>query len=84
MFMIVIVAGLTFVMASQFVSRSSALRWSLGILLGGLLAYNILAFGIFGISNWLLRSGLVGVAVVTLIGQALGFAGGWFWSRGKK
>ncbi|MBL8050995.1 MAG: hypothetical protein JNM46_07210, partial [Anaerolineales bacterium] len=84
MFMIVIVAGLVFVIASQFVTRSSALRWSLGILLGGLFAYNLLAFGIFGISNWLLETGLVGVAMVTLIGQALGFMGGWFWSRTKR
>ncbi|MBL8091509.1 MAG: hypothetical protein KF758_14205 [Anaerolineales bacterium] len=84
MFMIVIVAGLTFFVASQFTQRASAIRWSLGILLGGLLAYNVLAFGIFGISTWLLKTGLVGVVSATLIGQALGFASGWFWSRGKR
>jgi len=84
MFMIVIVAGLTFFVASQFTQRASAIRWSLGILLGGLLAYNVLAFGIFGISTWLLETGLVGVVSATLIGQALGFASGWFWSRGKR
>ncbi|HCR69934.1 MAG TPA: hypothetical protein DIW23_00690 [Anaerolineae bacterium] len=84
MFMIVIVAGLVFVIASQFVARSFALRWALGILLGGLLAYNILAFGVFGISTWLIENSIGGVAMVTLIGQTLGFIGGWFWSRGKK
>jgi beta-N-acetylhexosaminidase len=84
MFMIVMVAGLVFVIASQFVTRSFALRWALGILLGGLLAYNALAFGVFGISSWLIKNGIGGVAMLTLIGQALGFIGGWFWSRGKK
>ncbi len=84
MFMIVIVAGLTFVIASQFATRTSALRWSLGISLGGLLAYNILAFGIFGTPNWLIQNGIGGVAVMTLMGQTIGFIGGWFWSRAKK
>ncbi|MFN3492765.1 MAG: hypothetical protein ACK40V_11165, partial [Anaerolineales bacterium] len=84
MFMIMMITGLTFFVSSQFTQRASAIRWSLGILLGGLLAYNVLAFGIFGISTWLLKTGLAGVVSATLIGQALGFAGGWFWSRGKR
>lgn len=84
MFMIIITAGLVLAFASQFIPRSFALRWALGILLGGLLAYNILAFGAFGISSWLIENGLAGVTMATLIGQALGFIGGWFWSRQKK
>jgi beta-N-acetylhexosaminidase len=84
MFMILIVAGLVFFIATQLTARAFALRWSLGILLGGLFAYNLLAFGVFGISNWLIEASISGVAIVTLLGQLLGFVGGWFWARGKK
>lgn len=65
----------------QIVSRRQAVRWSLGILLGGLLAYNALSFGLFGLGEWLLNAGLSGVVVFTLAGELIGFAGGWLWSR---
>ncbi|NJN79392.1 MAG: hypothetical protein HC797_02365 [Anaerolineales bacterium] len=84
MFMIVMIAGLVFFVATQFIQRSPALRWSLGILLGGLLAYNSLALGLFGISDWLINRGIIGVTMVTFTGQALGFLAGWLWSRAKR
>jgi hypothetical protein len=59
----------------------SAFRWALGISVGGLLAYNYLALGMFGIVNWLALSGLGGVLLVVLIGELLGFAAGWAWSK---
>lgn len=65
----------------QIASRRLAVRWSLGILLGGLLAYNALSFGLFGLGEWLLNAGLSGVVVFTLAGELIGFAGGWLWSR---
>lgn len=77
-------AGATYGISSQFVRRPSALRWSLGILLGGLIGYNLLVFGIFGAETWLNESGLSGVLIFTLVGQALGFMGGWLWSRVEK
>lgn len=61
--------------------QRSAFRWALGIALGGLVAYNYLAFGLFGIMNWLILSGLSGVMIFVLLGQLLGFAAGWVWSR---
>ena len=79
-----LVSGVMYAIASQFVRQPSPLRWSLGILLGGLIAYNILVFGILGIKDWLAEAGLSGVIVFVLIGQALGFIGGWLWSRSKK
>jgi beta-N-acetylhexosaminidase len=59
----------------------SAFRWTLGIALGGLAAYNYLAFGLFGIVDWLTVSGLPGVITFLFAGEVLGFAAGWAWSK---
>ncbi len=66
---------------SRITNRRSALRWTLGIALGGLAAYNYLAFGLFGIVNWLIASGISGVIIFVFLGELLGFAAGWVWSR---
>ena len=62
-------------------SCRSAFRWALGIVLGGLVAYNYLVFGLFGIMSWLVASGLSGVIIFVFMGELLGFAAGWVWSR---
>jgi hypothetical protein len=77
-------AGALFAIASQFVVRRTALRLALGTLLGGLLAYNLLAFGFFDLDGWLAEIGMPGVLVATIIGQAIGLGGGWVWSRSVK
>jgi beta-N-acetylhexosaminidase len=59
----------------------SAFRWTLGIALGGLAAYNYLIFGLFGILNWLTVSGLPGVIVFLFAGEVFGFTAGWAWSK---
>jgi hypothetical protein len=59
----------------------SAFRWTLGIALGGLAAYNYLAFGLFGIVDWLTVSGLPGLITFLFAGEVLGFAAGWAWSK---
>jgi beta-N-acetylhexosaminidase len=68
-------------MGVRITSRRSAFRWALGIALGGLAAYNYLIFGLFGIMSWLSASGLPGVIMFVFLGEALGFAAGWAWSR---
>ncbi|HNH06208.1 MAG TPA: glycoside hydrolase family 3 N-terminal domain-containing protein [Anaerolineales bacterium] len=65
----------------RIIDRHSALRWSLGIALGGLLAYNYLAFGLFNSMSWLTVSGLSGVVLFVFIGELMGFVAGWVWSR---
>jgi len=62
-------------------SRRAALRWALSIALGGLAAYNYLILGLFGIVNWLTASGLPGAITIVLMGELIGFVGGWFWSK---
>ena len=84
MLLIILGAGVMYGISSRFVKRTSALRWSLGILLGGLLAYNLLAFGVFNLTSWLTQSGITGIIYWTLSGQLLGFVGGWFWSHTGK
>jgi beta-N-acetylhexosaminidase len=68
-------------MGVRVASRRSAFRWALGIALGGLAAYNYLIFGLFGIMGWLITSGLSGVIVFVFMGELIGFAAGWVWSR---
>lgn len=62
-------------------SRRPALRWTLGILLGGLLAYNFLSLGLFSITNWMINSSISGVITFVILGELIGFVGGWLWSR---
>jgi predicted lipid-binding transport protein (Tim44 family) len=66
---------------SRIANRRSAFRWSLGIALGGLAAYNYLAFGLFGIVNWLITSGISGLITFVTLGELIGFVVGWIWSR---
>jgi hypothetical protein len=70
-----------FGMGNRMVSRRSAFRWALGIALGGLAAYNYLIFGMFGIMSWLIVNGLSGVIVFIFMGELIGFAAGWAWSK---
>ena len=68
---------------SRITERRSAIRWALGIALGGLSAYNLFAFGLFGSTTWLVASGISGLIAFIFVGELLGFAAGWAWSRRK-
>ncbi len=74
-------ATLAFFGGSRLTDPRSALRWALGLSIGGLLAYNYLALGLFGIFGWLSSSGLGGVLLFVFVGELLGLAAGWAWSR---
>jgi hypothetical protein len=71
--------GLTYWLASQMVDLRWTVRWSLLVLAGGLLAYNYLVLGFPGGGIWLDGRGLPAFLQAVLIGQAVGFAIGWFW-----
>jgi len=81
MFFITLSIWVAYSMGIRIANRRSAFRWALGIALGGLLAYNYLVFGMFGVMNWLIASGLSGVIIFVFMGELLGFAAGWAWSR---
>ncbi|HMV30161.1 MAG TPA: hypothetical protein PKE23_12290, partial [Anaerolineales bacterium] len=84
MLFVLLGSGALYVIASRFTKRMIATRWSLGMLLGGLFVYNLMAFGFFDLPSWLLEAGISGVLYATLTGQLLGFAAGWAWSRLEK
>ena len=46
-------------------------------------AYNFLAFGIFGVSSWLITRGISGVIAVIFIGELVGFIAGLLWAQRK-
>ncbi|MEN4011019.1 MAG: glycoside hydrolase family 3 N-terminal domain-containing protein [Bellilinea sp.] len=54
-------------------------RWGLMAILGGLVAYNILASGWFVPINALYTAGKWGVVVVSLVGVLTGWLAGWIW-----
>jgi len=81
MLVTVLIGLVAFFGASRLMQRRSAWRVTLGILLGGLLAYNMLTFGLFGIPTILPVVGLSGVIRFTIVGTLFGFMGGWLWSR---
>ncbi len=58
----------------------TGLRWALCILLGGLLAYNYLALGLPGSSNWLLERGVFGILLFTFLGEVSGLIIAWIWT----
>lgn len=81
MLVILLSAWSAYQLTAAAASRRFARRWALGILLGGLLAYNLLALGLFGITKWIVNSGVAGVVIFVILGELIGFVGGWFWSR---
>ncbi|MCP4140211.1 MAG: hypothetical protein GY755_07965 [Chloroflexi bacterium] len=73
-------AWLAFIMGKQIESTRWGLRWALSTLLGGLVAYNYLSFG-FPIAEPIITSGVSGVIIFVLFGEALGWLAGWVWLR---
>ncbi|MBK8780276.1 MAG: hypothetical protein IPO22_00395 [Anaerolineales bacterium] len=81
MLVILFSVGVAYMVTIRVTNRRSAFRWTLGILLGGLLSYNFLSLGLFGITNWMINSSVSGVVIFVILGELLGFVGGWIWSR---
>jgi beta-N-acetylhexosaminidase len=75
-------AVLTFWAMSQLISRRWGLRWALCVGLGGLAAYNYLALGLPGATDWVASSsGAFGVLLLTFVGEVIGSLGAWVWMR---
>jgi beta-N-acetylhexosaminidase len=75
-------AALIFWAVSRIVSTRWGLRWALCVFLGGLLAYNYLALGFPGATDWIADSaGAFGVLVLTFAGELMGALGAWIWMQ---
>lgn len=75
-------AVLMFWAVSRIVSPRWGLRWALCVSLGGLLAYNYLALGFPGATDWIASSaGAFGVLMLTFAGEVIGSLGAWIWMR---
>jgi len=72
---------LSYGIGSRITENRAAIRCALGIALGGLLAYALLAFGLFGSTSWLVISGISGLIVFIFAGEFLGFIAGWVWAQ---
>jgi beta-N-acetylhexosaminidase len=82
--MIALVGGaiLMYWAVSRLTSPRWGLRWALCVFLGGLLAYNYLALGFPGATEWIATSaGEFGVLILTFAGQLIGSLGAWVWMQ---
>jgi len=82
--MVLFLGGLAYLalwLGGKAISRRWGLRWAFCVILGGLLAYNYLAFGLPGSAAWIKAYGLTGIVGIVILGAALGFAGGWLWTK---
>ena len=75
-------AILMFWAVSRLISRRWGLRWALCVFLGGLAAYNYLALGFPGATDWIASSsGAFRVLMLTFVGEVIGSLAAWFWMR---
>lgn len=78
--LVVLASGLYWI-GSHFVSVSWSVRWTLCMLIGGLLAYSYLAARLPGASTLLKLGGWSGMLGVVLLGGALGLGAGVLWQQ---
>jgi len=72
-------AALAYWLGLQFAEARWAARWALLAFLGGLAAYNYLVLEMPGSLSWLEGRGLPAFLQAIILGQIVGFVGGWFW-----
>ncbi len=56
-------------------------RYALCVLLGGAVAYNYLALGFPGSQDWANEHGIIGILLITFMGEWVGALGAWLWTR---
>jgi hypothetical protein len=74
-------AALAYWVASRIKGGREGVRWSLCVLLGGLVAYNYIALGMPGAESWTTSQGMFGILVFTMGGQVLGALAAALWGR---
>jgi beta-N-acetylhexosaminidase len=74
-------ALLTYWASSQLQSRLWGWRWGICVLLGGLIGYNYATLGLPGSSQIVLANGILGVLLISGVGELIGLGLAWLWSR---
>jgi beta-N-acetylhexosaminidase len=74
-------AALAYWVASRIKGGREGVRWSLCVLLGGLVAYNYIALSMPGAESWTTSQGMFGILVFTMGGQVLGALAAALWGR---
>jgi beta-N-acetylhexosaminidase len=79
--LLLMMAGMAVVywLGLQFAEARWAARWALLALLGGLAAYNYLVLDMPGSVFWVDDQGMSAFLQAILLGQVMGFLGGWVW-----
>jgi hypothetical protein len=72
---------LSYMLGNKFTSKRWGVRWSICVILGGLMAYTYLAMRLPGASIYVQKNGWVGIMGVVLIGALIGGGGAFAWSR---
>jgi beta-N-acetylhexosaminidase len=70
---------LTFFSFSQIRSTQMALRWTICVILGGLVAYNYAALGLPGSKPSIENNGFPAIIIMMLVGIGLGLLAAWSW-----
>jgi beta-N-acetylhexosaminidase len=81
MFLIALSTWVGYWFSKRFISRKGAVRFALGTLFGGLIAYNYLVFGFPGGATVLTANGLIGVLVIVFLGELIGSGAGLIWAQ---
>ena len=79
--LLVVLGSMVYWIGSRFISITWGLRWTLCLLVGGLLAYSYLAARLPGAPAFLKMGGWPGMMGVVLLGAALGLGAGVLWHR---
>lgn len=74
-------AWLTYWAVSSLRGGRDGVRWALCVFLGGLAAYNYLALGLPGSQVWATERGMIGILLLTFMGEWVGALGAWIWTR---
>ena len=82
--MILILGGqgaLAYWLGKRYITTRWGVRWALCIIAGGLLAYTYLAMRLPGATDYLQKSGWLGMVVVVILGAVVGFGVAYIWKR---
>ena len=74
-------ALLTYWAGSYLQSQRWGWRWGICVLLGGLVGYNYVTLSLPGSTQTLIANGVLGVLLITGVGELVGLGVAWLWSR---